>query len=75
MRSVVELVDHDHVEVIRSEPVQGSSVQGLDAGEEMRPALRDLPTVQETRRSSGHQDVLVGPQGLLQDLFAVGDEE
>lgn len=55
---MVELVDHDHVEVIGCEPVESPRVQGLHAGEHVRPALRDLTAVEGLAEVRTYQDVL-----------------
>lgn len=74
-RRVVELVDHEVVEGIAGEAAQvGGTPEGLDRREQhVRFGLALLAGVEAEARLGA--DPPEGVAGLVQDLFAVGDEE
>lgn len=72
---VVELVDDDHLEVLRGQTLDAVRRQALDAGKDMPPPLRAAASdVQLAERAVG-EDLAVGAEGLSEDLLAVGDEQ
>ena len=72
---VVELVDHDVVEVVGGEPVQVLGPrQGLHRCEEdLRIRITPLAHVASQRRAG--TDAAEGTQRLFEDLLAMGDEQ
>ncbi len=72
---VVELVDHDHVEVISVERIEAGGVEALHRREHvLEPTRASIADPQLTERSVAHR-MLVGREALFEDLLAVGDEE
>lgn len=72
---MVELVDDDDVEVVRSQRLQAVRVQALDRGEDVLVVLRSGspdPLLTEGRIT---QRVAERRQGLVEDLLPVGHEQ
>ena len=70
---VVELVDHDHLEGIRGKAVE--AVQALNACEDVAPEVGCLPVDVQLTEGAVGEDLAVGTQGLVEDLFAVRDKQ
>ena len=72
---VVELVDDHDVEGVGRDVLRRRTRQGLDAGEDVLPALRARAADVELAEVGVGEHLAVGPQRLLEDLLAVRDEE
>lgn len=72
---MVELIDDDHVEVLRRELLHAVRREALHAREDVAPPLRSLTADVQLAEGAVGQHLPVGPQRLLQDLLSVGDEQ
>ncbi len=72
---VVELVDDDHVEVIRGEVGEAGGAQALDRGEDVLEGARTLAADPELAERVVAEGLAERGQALGQDLFSVRHEE
>ena len=72
---VVELVDHHDVEVVGGQVGQASGVQALDRREHVLVPIGLVPADPLLANRRVPQRVAERGQALVEDLFAVGDEE
>jgi hypothetical protein len=71
---VMELIDHDHVECIRGDPLQLYFAQRLDHRKHMS-ALSDPPTAMLLTEGTVAQNRSIRRKRLVQNLLAVRDEQ
>jgi len=73
-RSVVELIDDDDVERVRSDPSETFSVERLNHREDV-PTLRDMALAVNLTERPPAEHSSIGSERLTEDLGAVGHEE
>ena len=71
----MELVDDHDVEPVARDAIDAVGGQRLNRCEDMAPLLRSLAFVIELTEVRVTKDLAVGPERLVQDLFAVSNKQ